>query len=294
MLKGKNVSIGKENVTITDENIKKKRKGNLVLVHAVVVIFFMFIFGRICPPIGVITPLGMNILGIFIGMLYGWTTGGMIWPSLLGMVAFAGTGMMPMTDFLKVSFGNETVVFILFMFIFTAVIDEVGLINFIANWFISRKIVAGRPWIFSFILLIGCFVASQINMFVAILVFWGIIYIVAEKFGFQKYDSWTTFMVMGVVVASAIGGCVLPYKLVPLAMLGVYSTVTGGNINFFQYVCFSLPITLLIMIVFVLVGRLIIRPDMKGLKNLSVDFVKKADYSGVNVIQSMGKKKIYY
>lgn len=277
MTKGKTVSVGQENITVTEEKIKKKRESGLILVHAIVVSFFMFIFGRICPPLGAITPLGMQILGIFIGMLYGWTTSGMIWPSLLGMVAFAGTGMMPMTDFLKVSFGNETVVFILFMFVFTAVIDEVGLINFIANWFISRKLVAGRPWVFSFILLIGCFVASQINMFVAILVFWGIIYIVAERFGFQKYDGWTTFMVMGVVVASAIGGCVLPYKLVPLAMLGVYRTVTGGEINFFQYVCFSLPITLLIMVVFVLVGRLIIRPDVKGLANLSVDFVNKED-----------------
>ena len=256
---GKNVSLADENITVNAKNTKKARKGNLVFLHAAICIFFMFIFGIICPPIGSITPLGMKILGIFIGMLYGWTTSGMIWPSLLGMVAFASTGMMPMTEF------------------FTAVIDEVGLINFIANWFISRKIVAGRPWVFSFILLIGCFVASQINMFVAILVFWGIIYIVADKFGFQKYDGWTTFMVMGVVVASAIGGCVLPYKLVPLAMLGVYRTVTGGDINFFQYVCFSLPITLLIMVVFVLVGRLIIRPDVKGLKNLSVDFVNKED-----------------
>ena len=218
---GKNVSLADENITVNAKNTKKARKGNLVFLHAAICIFFMFIFGIICPPIGSITPLGMKILGIFIGMLYGWTTSGMIWPSLLGMVAFASTGMMPMTEFLKVSFGNETVVFILFMFVFTAVIDEVGLINFIANWFISRKIVAGRPWVFSFILLIGCFVASQINMFVAILVFWGIIYIVADKFGFQKYDGWTTFMVMGVVVASAIGGCVLPYKLVPLALLSV-------------------------------------------------------------------------
>lgn len=276
-MKGKNVSINNENITVTDKNLKKVRKGNLIFLHAAIVIFFMFIFGRILSPIGAITPLGMKILGIFIGMLYGWTACGMIWPSLLGMVAFASTGMMTMPQFLAVSFGNETVVFILFMFVFTAVIDEVGLINFIANWFISRKMVAGRPWIFSFILLIGCFVASQINMFVAILVFWGIIYIVADKFGFQRYDAWTTFMIMGVVVASAIGGCVLPYKLVPLAMLGVYRTVTGGDINFFQYVCFSLPITLIIMVVFVLVGRLIIRPDMKDLKHLSVDFVKPED-----------------
>ena len=276
-MSGKNVSLADKNINVNSKNVKKTRKSNLVYLHAAIVIFFMFIFGIICPQIGCITPLGMKILGIFIGMLYGWTTCGMIWPSLLGMVAFAGTGMMPMTEFLKVSFGNESVVFILFMFVFTAVIDEVGLINFIANWFISRKIVAGRPWVFSFILLLGCFVASQINMFVAILVFWGIIYIVADKFGFERYDGWTTFMVMGVVVASAIGGCVLPYKLVPLAMLGVYRTVTGGDINFFQYVCFALPITLLIMVIFVLVGRLIIRPDVKGLKNLSVDFVKKED-----------------
>lgn len=39
------------------------------------------------PPIGTITPVGMKILGIFLAMLYGWTICGMIWPSMLGMIA---------------------------------------------------------------------------------------------------------------------------------------------------------------------------------------------------------------
>lgn len=254
-----------------------KSKSVMYWIHSAICVWLIFGFGML-EPFGALEKLGMQVLGIFIGLLYGWTFIGFIWTSLLGLLALGFTEYAAMDKVLNEGFGNiQVTILVVFIFILAAYLDKIGLSTFIANWFISRKIVAGRPWIFSFILLIGCFVASQINMFVAILVFWGIIYIIADKFGFEKYDAWTTFMVMGVVVASAIGGCVLPYKLVPLAMLGVYSAVTGGEINFFQYVCFSLPITVLIMVVFVLCGRLIIRPDMKELKNLSVDFVKKED-----------------
>ena len=34
-----------------------------------------------------ITPWGMQTIGIFIGVLYGWTVDSKIWPSLLGIVA---------------------------------------------------------------------------------------------------------------------------------------------------------------------------------------------------------------
>lgn len=229
--------------------------------------------GWLVPAAGAVTPLGMKLLGIFLAMLYGWTTVGMLWPSLLGMVALALSGVMPMADFLKVSFGNETIVFILFVFVFTGVIDEVGLIRFIANKIISFRFLTGHPWLFSAFVLIGAYIsAAFINMFAAVIVFWAIIYIVADRFDFKPYDTWPTLMLLGVILASSIGGAVMPYKPVPIVVLRSYSSLAGIPMDFFKYICFSLPITLLIMIFYVILCRFVFRPDMKELKDISADF----------------------
>ena len=214
----------------------------------------MFAFNHIIPPIGSITPFGMQILGIFIGLLYGWTTSSLIWPTLLGMIALVNTGAYTMKQFFAISFGNDTVVFLLFIFVFTGMVDAVGLISFIANWFISRKCVTGRPWVFSALVLYGAFFAGGfVNMFAALVVFWGIIYIVANMFGFKPYDKYPTLMIFVIGLASFIGGAVLPYKLLPLGMIGAYSTMTGQGINFMQYVAYSLPIALLLMALYLLI-----------------------------------------
>ncbi len=162
----------------------EQAKHKKLWVHACVMLALMVVF-HVIPPLGVITEVGMRLIGVFLAMLYGWTTCGMLWPSLMGMMGVALSGAMPMSNFLALSFGNETVVFILFIFIFTGVIDEVGLIDYIANKMISFPFLNGRPWLFSTFVIIGAYIsAAFINMFAAIIVFWGIIYIVAERFDF--------------------------------------------------------------------------------------------------------------
>ena len=253
-----------------------------IAIMLILIIGFHFL-----PPIGTITPVGMKILGIFLAMLYGWTTCGMIWPSMLGMIAVPLTGLLTMKEFAALIFGNETLVFIIFLFFFTGVIDEVGLINYIANKVISFKILNGRPWLFSAFLLVGAYIAAAfINIFAAIIVFWGIIYIVAERFSFKPQDKYPTLMIMGVTLASLIGGAVMPYKPVPIVILKAYSTAAGVPMDFFKYICFALPVTFAIMIFYVLICRFVFRPELKELKNLSVDFVDR------NVLVLNKKQKI--
>lgn len=128
----------------------------------------------------------------------------MVWPSLLGMIGVALSGAVTMKEFANLSFGNETIVFMIFVFVFTGVIDEVGLIGYIANKMISFKFLNGRPWLFSAFLLIGAFISSAfINMFATILVVWGIIYIVAERFDFKPQDRWPMLMIMGTISGHA-------------------------------------------------------------------------------------------
>lgn len=254
------------------EIAKKSSKIDQLYMHIVVMLALIIGFHFI-PPMGAITPIGMKLIGIFLAMLYGWTTCGMLWTSLLGIIALPFSGAVTMKEFLMQSFGNETIVFMLFIFVFTGVIDEVGLIDYIANKMISFKVLNGRPWLFSAFLLVGAYISSAfINMFASIIVFWGIIYIVAERFEFKPYDKYPTLMILGVVLASLIGGCVMPYKPVPLVVLKAYSTMAGVPMDFFKYICFSFPVTLAIMIFYVFLCRFVFRPDIKELHQISVAF----------------------
>lgn len=87
-------------------------------------------------------------------------------------------------------------------------------------------------------------------MFAAIIVFWEILYVIADRFGFKEYDEYPTLMIIGTIIASIIGGCVMPYKPAPLVILGAYSKISGTQIDFLQYILFSLPVTMAVMILY--------------------------------------------
>lgn len=246
-----------------------------LLFHCAIMLLIMLIFSNLPAP-NPITPLGMSLLGIFLAVLYGWTACGLLWPSLLGMVALAFSGVFEtLAEFWSQSFGSETIVFILFLFVFTGIMQEVGLINYLANLLISFKFLNNRPWLFSGFCIIACCICAIINSFASVLIFWEIIYILSKKFGFKPYDKWPTLMLIGMVIASTWGGMIMPYQPVPLVVLETYQAVSGEEIGFFQYICFSLPIALLITLAYILVCRFVFRPDLKELSHINVDFVDK-------------------
>ena len=58
--------------------------------HSLIVILLIFGF-RYLPTIAPLTDYGMQIIGIFLGCLYGWTMVSVIWPSFLGLLALGFT-----------------------------------------------------------------------------------------------------------------------------------------------------------------------------------------------------------
>ncbi|MBO5140401.1 MAG: hypothetical protein J6B76_07105, partial [Peptococcaceae bacterium] len=83
---------------------------NMKYVHFAVTFAFMFLF-RFVPPVGTITPYGMAIIGIFIGLIYGWSVDAdnLCWSSLMGIVALGVTDFGNAGTALATAFGNESV-----------------------------------------------------------------------------------------------------------------------------------------------------------------------------------------
>ena len=78
------------------------------LIHS----FYMYCtdgWGWFLPPIGGITPYGMDILGIFLGSIYGWVFVDFIWPSFFGMLMLVVVGYGTTAEVFKAGFGDSIV-----------------------------------------------------------------------------------------------------------------------------------------------------------------------------------------
>ena len=60
----------------------------LSLIGVAIMLFFGYL-----PPIGTITPLGMKVLGIFLGAIWCFSTVGCFWPALLSLILFGTSGL---------------------------------------------------------------------------------------------------------------------------------------------------------------------------------------------------------
>lgn len=150
------------------------KKNTAYYINVLVIVTLIFGFGFL-PPIDPITEVGMQILGILLGLLYGWTFVNLLWPSLLGMLAMAIFGIMPISDLLNSGYGNDVTVLIIFILVFSAIVEEAGLSKDIAMFLVTRQIFMGRPWIFSFVLLfVAFFLSATTSPLPAIFICWAI------------------------------------------------------------------------------------------------------------------------
>ena len=78
--------------TETNMAAKQSLSPNLKLVlHVFIMLAIVFGFRLLPAPNGV-TPFGMAVAGVFLGLVYGWTFLDIFWTSLLGVFLLAITG----------------------------------------------------------------------------------------------------------------------------------------------------------------------------------------------------------
>lgn len=234
------------------------------IVKSAICIFFMFGFGYL-PPFPPLEPIGMHVLGIFIGLLYAWISIGFIWPSFLSIIALNLTGLESMNKIIAGGFGNNITVFVFLMLVLVIYLEKAGICERIAYWFLSRKIIVGRPWTLITLFLLSSYVMAMLTYsYPAMLIPWTILYTVCKDVGYKKGDTFPAFMVLGIGVAAQMGFTALPIKSHSLLALGILESVTHGeySINFFEYAAINIPITLVVLIIYILMMRFVFKVNV--------------------------------
>lgn len=200
--------------------------------HFAITLAIMLLF-RFIPPIGSITPYGMAIIGIFIGMIYGWSVdaGNLIWTSLLGLFALALTDYGTAGNALAAAFGNESVMLMLLGMFFLGMLQDSNLTQWLSNKLLSAKFTHGRPWLLTALIVIGPALATiLVNQTLVALIMFVVYQSIFEQAGYKKGDLYPAMVLMGFMVVCSVAFSLLPFRGWCLMTVGM-AMQSGVDIN---------------------------------------------------------------
>lgn len=260
----------------------QKQKKDLYYVHSAIGLAIMAIFWFM-PPIDPITPIGMKCVGIFLMMVYLWSMVDTLWPSILGLFMFGISGFDP-AGFNSVwmnSIGNFTVLLTMLACILFGAVHEVGDTMYIAQWFLTKKIFKGRPWVFLAIWFACCAVVSAlIGPIVGLIILWPIALSLMKTLNITREDKVWPWFFVGTFLINTLMQPFFPFmgaQLVPLsAFQGMTAQMYGAPlaVPMAQYMITNATMSALIMAIYMAAMKFIIRVDVSKLQAIDPDMVK--------------------
>ncbi len=249
--------------------MKSKEKKNSYCINLIITAIIIF-SANLWPSCGVITEYGSTICGIFIGVIYGYCTLGMIVPSFMALLALGFSGYASVPEIMKMSFGDSTVLYIVSILILSAMLEQSGLSEKIVHWLISRKFIKGRPWLLSFMFLLAAYVVALfVNSIPSTIICWALLFDLFPTLGYKGGDKWPIMMIFGVLYTSTLGGCVPSYQISIASNFGLLGVVSQGAFTLapLQYMMWAFCCSAILFAGYMLLARYVIRPDMTLLQN---------------------------
>ncbi len=232
---------------------------------AILVLFFRFI-----PGFAGITPLGMGILGTFIGAIYGWMTIGMFWPSvlaLLGIGLSVGMNQMMVAGFASLPFFG-----LVFCIPLINVCSDTGAFNWIIDKVLTSKAMQGKGWLTVWVLFLLTFMMGFTNPIIICLVICSFITSICNQVGITKNEKFPIYVYLGVAFAGMLGQVLFPFVGTGLTLIMAYNAMFPDfPLDFVSYLIFMLPMGIVLITIYTLVLKFIFRVDVSKLSSFKPD-----------------------
>lgn len=191
---------------------KETRKFYIVMTISLLV---MIGFGYIPPFTDPITPIGMRMLGIFIGMIFGWLFG---YNAITAMMALLVCGLyypdQTADSLFGAAFGAQPLMIVFWALIFVYGLNKCGILGWVSGKILSWKWVSKSPWHLAMGLWLCTILCAAIccQPFATMLIMYSIFYDVAKKIGAQPRSSYTVFVLVFICGFSALAIGLVPYS----------------------------------------------------------------------------------
>lgn len=250
-------------------------------IHLAITVAIMFLFGFIPAP-APITHYGMQILGIFIALVYGWCFCDLAWPSLLALAAIGITSYGTTQNVFTAVFGNANWFIMIMGFLMFAPLTRSGLAERIGMFLIANKMTKGKPILFFLIVCLASFLLSIfINGMVVCIFFVQILTTVFTQMGYQKGDRMVAMFLTAVMFNSAAASAFLSFYGLPLVIFGMVASVGITLSNPLMYSLYVFLVSLLCTILWIVVMKLV-KCDFSKLQNANMEQYEKVLQTPMN------------
>lgn len=238
-------------------------------VHYLIVAAFCLLF-RFIPGFAGITPLGMGILGSFIGAIYGWVAIGLFWPSL---IALLGIGLsVGMTQMLVAGFGNLVFFGLAFVMPIIGLCTETGAFRWIIDKVLNSKALQGKGFMTIWVLFLLAYFLGFTNPIIMCLVLCSFVAAICKQVGYEKNDKFPIYVYFGIAFASMLGQVLLPFCGTGLTLVLAYNTMFPSSpLDMMLYLAFMLPMGVFLITVYTLLLKFIFRVDVSKLADFKAE-----------------------
>ena len=224
-----------------------------------------------------LTQGGISVLAISLPMLYLWVIGAdLVWTSILFLGLIVISGLMPAATVWSGSIGNANVVIVMIFLILDGCLNETGAMKKLANWFITRKFIQGRPYAFLAMFFgANLFIGLWMQNLALAIMYLALTKKLCDLLGLEKKDKLFQVLMLGTLWGNGVLSISTPIaKFFPNLIMGWINTNLGVQITFAQWFLFGVPFVIIMFVLMMIVVRLI-NPDVYALKKFNVAEYKK-------------------
>lgn len=253
-----------------------QRKSIKYPILCAIALFLMFGFGKVVPTWGELTPVGVSMLGVFLGvLLMTVTTDQTFWPPVIGIFAMVVCGYTTANGALATWFGNTTIQQIIWVAVMAGALSESGAVNVLAHKMLKIKALKGRPLVFLFVLFGAVFLCNALSGSpTAMLLLWfPILDGLCETCEIKKDSDLKRALLLGVYI-SCMGAYIFPFKGVQMSSIAITSAVLENYGLTFNQTAYFITATLIVVFfiaLYALFVKFVWRIDLAPLANFDVD-----------------------
>lgn len=248
-------------------------------VYLCIGIFFMFLFGIVCPTWSTVTETGVKMLGVFLGWIIMMISGfGLMVPSLLAMFAMLLTGFYTPAAVMASGFGSSVALLCMFGMLLIYAFRSTKGDEVMVRYLISRPFLSGHPTRF---LLVFNLTIALLSVFMDVggmLLGFAFVNTIAEVVGYEDNTHWKRYMMTSVLILSQCATNVLPSKGGSLLTLGSFSgalTEAGYTLDTACFILTNLVTVILLAIALSLLAKPLFHVDLTRMRDLDVSQLVK-------------------
>lgn len=267
------------------ENIKVEWKHQYVI-HTLIMFGITFGF-RLIPPPGTVTEYGMAILGIFFGLVYGWTFLGLLYPSLFGAIALTTTGYGNATAVFVAMFSNSTVLMMILGVLAFAAVQYTGAGDWLIGKLLSSKWAQKSPVMIVEVFLLCWMIGFVIG--IAWFLIFGVLALISQtlvKCGYEKGDRFCFFVLAGCIIAGQIGQSFLPFMGWGIMITGTAMQATQTAISYNAWMLLDILVAAVFLVTYPLLMKLF-KCDFSKLATVDIAKAFPVKNSGLDLVQKL-------